>query len=202
MSGAPAPPGQARLCHIEETWIHSVGHSARSRAGGMRGRRRRGRPSLRGWSVLQRAGGPQAGRRPRFYAPAPRPSSRLRRCLRSSPEHSRGQHGRYEPKFDGFRRLLWHASNTPIRLLSRTVKDLSPWFPELISAGSALPPDTLVDGKIIIADERGSADFGGASSSEHGKARCGTDRREAPCHSSLPRRAESGWRWPDRAAAV
>jgi ATP-dependent DNA ligase len=58
----------------------------------------------------------------------------------------RGDAWRYEPKLDGFRGLLWRRDGTAIQLLSRNVKDLSPWFPELIEAGRALPPNTVLDG--------------------------------------------------------
>jgi ATP-dependent DNA ligase len=39
------------------------------------------------------------------------------------------------------------------------MRDLSPWFHELVGAGRALPVDTLVDGEIVIADEQGRSDF-------------------------------------------
>jgi len=35
---------------------------------------------------------------------------------------------------------------TALNLLSRNLKDLSPSFPELVCAGDALAPGTLVDG--------------------------------------------------------
>ena len=38
-----------------------------------------------------------------------------------------------------------------MHLLSRKLKDLSPSFPELICAGDALAPGTLVDGERINA---------------------------------------------------
>jgi len=72
----------------------------------------------------------------------------------------RGERWRYEPKFDGFRGLLWRTDRTVIQLLSRNVKALSPWFPEPIQAGKALPPSTVLDGEIVIADDQGWSDFG------------------------------------------
>jgi ATP-dependent DNA ligase len=42
-----------------------------------------------------------------------------------------------------------------MHLLSTNLKDLSLSFPELVCAGDALPPGTLVDGEIVIADARG-----------------------------------------------
>jgi hypothetical protein len=41
----------------------------------------------------------------------------------------RGEHWRYEPKFDGFRGLLWRRSETSVQLLSRNMKDLRPGSP-------------------------------------------------------------------------
>jgi ATP-dependent DNA ligase len=35
----------------------------------------------------------------------------------------RGSAWRYEPKFDGFRGLLWRSQSGVVRLLSRNVKD-------------------------------------------------------------------------------
>jgi ATP-dependent DNA ligase len=66
---------------------------------------------------------------------------------------------RYEPKLDGFRGLLWHRAGGIVQLLSRNGRDLGPWFPELVQAGQTLPPCTLIDGELVIADEDGNADF-------------------------------------------
>jgi bifunctional non-homologous end joining protein LigD len=70
-----------------------------------------------------------------------------------------GDAWRYEPKLDGFRGLLWHRATGTVQLLSRNGRDLGPWFPELVQAGLALPPNTLIDGELGIADADGSADF-------------------------------------------
>jgi len=71
---------------------------------------------------------------------------------------------RYEPKFDGFRGLLWRNSGGKVQLLSRNLKDLTLAFPELVRAGEVLPPETLLDGEIVIADATGAADFGALQS--------------------------------------
>jgi ATP-dependent DNA ligase len=68
---------------------------------------------------------------------------------------------RYEPKLDGFRGLLWRQAGTTPRLLSRNGRDLGPWFPELVQAALKLPPNTLIDGEIVIADGTGRIDFSG-----------------------------------------
>lgn len=82
-----------------------------------------------------------------------------------------GQEWRYEPKLDGFRGLLWHRSAGQAPLLSRNARDLGQWFPELTRATRALPPDTLIDGEIVICDEEGWLDFGAL------QARLGTARK-------------------------
>jgi ATP-dependent DNA ligase len=60
-----------------------------------------------------------------------------------------------------------------VRLLSRNLKDLSPCFPELVRAGDVLPEDTVLDGEIVIADDKGCADFGAL------QERLGIGRRSA-----------------------
>jgi ATP-dependent DNA ligase len=67
---------------------------------------------------------------------------------------------RYEPKLDGFRGLLRRETGSTARLLSRNGRDLGPWFPELVQAALKLPPNTLIDGEIVIADQHGAIDFG------------------------------------------
>ena len=71
-----------------------------------------------------------------------------------------GRLWRYEPKLDGFRGLLWHRSAGQAQLLSRNARDLGQWFRELTRAARALPPDTLIDGEIVICDDSGWVDFG------------------------------------------
>ncbi len=66
----------------------------------------------------------------------------------------------YEPKFDGFRGLLGRSDGGLVLLTSRQGKDLTDWFPELAQAGQCLPPSTVLDGEIVIADDEGRADFG------------------------------------------
>jgi ATP-dependent DNA ligase len=61
---------------------------------------------------------------------------------------------------DGFRGQLWRRGGAVAQLLSRSARDLGPWFPEIIKAAEVLPPNTLIDGEIVIADDGGQADFG------------------------------------------
>jgi ATP-dependent DNA ligase len=56
--------------------------------------------------------------------------------------------------------LLWHRASGQTQLLSRNTRDLGQWFPELTRAARTLPPDTLVDGEIVICDDSGWVDFG------------------------------------------
>src|SRR5205814_10229543 len=82
----------------------------------------------------------------------------------------RGDLWRYEPKLDGFRGLLWRAPSGSAHLLSRNLKDLSSAFAELVIAGSHLLLDTLLDGKIVIAEADGRSNFG-ALQNRLGKAK-------------------------------
>jgi len=74
-----------------------------------------------------------------------------------------GDQWRYEPKLDGFRGLLWRSSDDTVRRLSRNMRDLTAWFPELVRAANALP-ETLLDGEIVIVGEQRSPDFGALQS--------------------------------------
>lgn len=93
--------------------------------------------------------------------------ARLQRVL------PRGQDWQYEPKLDGFRGLLWRPATGSVRLLSRNLKDLGRAFPELVAAGQELPVGTLLDGEIVIADDKGRSNFGAL---QH---RLGVGRRDA-----------------------
>ena len=54
----------------------------------------------------------------------------------------------YEPKWDGFRAIVW-AGDEP-RMESRNGKDLLRYFPELRGAVDALPDGTVVDGEVVV----------------------------------------------------
>jgi len=56
--------------------------------------------------------------------------------------------------------------------VSRNLKDLNASFPELVCAGDTLPPSTVVDGEIVIADTDGRSDFGAL------QARLGARKRD------------------------
>jgi ATP-dependent DNA ligase len=65
----------------------------------------------------------------------------------------------YEPKWDGFRAVMWSRSATADpRLDSRNAKPLSRYFPELRPALEQLPPGTVADGEVVVIT-RGRLDF-------------------------------------------
>jgi ATP-dependent DNA ligase len=61
----------------------------------------------------------------------------------------------YEPKWDGFRALVFRGAGT-VYLQSRDLKPLDRYFPELHAAlDAALPPECVLDGEIVIATPHG-----------------------------------------------
>src|SRR5689334_24164155 len=64
----------------------------------------------------------------------------------------------YEPKLDGFRGLAV-LRRSGVQLLSRRGRDLGVYFPELLAALDALPPQTVLDGEVVAVSE-GGCDFG------------------------------------------
>src|SRR5919202_1701511 len=56
----------------------------------------------------------------------------------------------YEPKWDGFRGVLENLGGE-LRLWSRNGRPLLRYFPELAEVGALLPPDSALDGEIVIA---------------------------------------------------
>jgi ATP-dependent DNA ligase len=74
------------------------------------------------------------------------------------PEVPRGDGWRYEPKWDGFRGIVFRDGDS-IRIGSRGGKELQRYFPELLEAlGEALPERAVVDGE-IVATSGGVLDF-------------------------------------------
>ena len=58
----------------------------------------------------------------------------------------------YEPKWDGFRGVLENLGGG-LRLWSRNGRPLLRYFPELEQVGALLPPESALDGEIIISRE-------------------------------------------------
>src|SRR3954454_12870351 len=62
----------------------------------------------------------------------------------------RGTEGQYEPKWDGFRCLLYRKGNA-VDLRSKSGEDLTRYFPELVCAALALKATSfLLDGEIVV----------------------------------------------------
>jgi ATP-dependent DNA ligase len=74
--------------------------------------------------------------------------------VRELPE---GDGWQYEPKWDGFRGVLENAGGE-LALWSRKERPLLRYFPELRPLGDLLPPDSALDGEIVIA-RNGALDF-------------------------------------------
>ena len=63
----------------------------------------------------------------------------------------------YEPKWDGFRALLFHGDTVAIQ--SRDGRDLVRYFPELVDLVTGrTPPGSVLDGEVVVA-ARGRFDF-------------------------------------------
>ncbi len=63
----------------------------------------------------------------------------------------------YEPKLDGYRALCF--ANDKIKLLSRREKDLTFQYPELNLRKSIKAKNCILDGEIVIYDEKGDPSF-------------------------------------------
>jgi len=62
----------------------------------------------------------------------------------------------YEPKWDGFRAIVFHGADDELFIQSRDLRPLDRYFPELHEALCArLPPHCVVDGEIVIATSNG-----------------------------------------------
>jgi ATP-dependent DNA ligase len=60
----------------------------------------------------------------------------------------------FEPKWDGFRALVFRDGDE-ILIQSRDEKSLNRYFPELLEPlGSQLPPRCVLDGEIVVANNR------------------------------------------------
>jgi bifunctional non-homologous end joining protein LigD len=77
----------------------------------------------------------------------------------------------HEPKLDGYR-LVAHVSGRRVALMSRRGHDWSGRFPELVRALSRLsPPRLVLDGEVVVLDERGLSDFQALQNSLKGGGR-------------------------------
>jgi ATP-dependent DNA ligase len=62
----------------------------------------------------------------------------------------------YEPKWDGFRAIVFRGDGDELFIQSRDLKPLDRYFPDLHDAlVTRLPPGTVLDGEIVIATDHG-----------------------------------------------
>ncbi|HVC42675.1 MAG TPA: ATP-dependent DNA ligase [Candidatus Saccharimonadales bacterium] len=74
---------------------------------------------------------------------------------RAAPEIPREGHWLYEPKWDGFRAIVFRDGER-VHIASRNALALERYFPELIQPlREALPERSIVDGEVVIATEHG-----------------------------------------------
>ena len=70
-------------------------------------------------------------------------------------EMPRGEDWLYEPKWDGFRAIVFRDGDD-VTIQSRDNKPLERYFPELVPAMKKfLPTRAVIDGEVVIADDRG-----------------------------------------------
>ena len=103
---------------------------------------------------------------------------------KSSPTIPEGEGWRYEPKWDGFRSIIFRHGDD-VELGSRNSKPLTRYFPEVVdNVKAAFPDDAVVDGELVIVGERRprrlrSAEPAGASGGVAGRRSCA--RRSPRC---------------------
>ena len=97
---------------------------------------------------------------------------------RSAKELPLGDHWAYEPKFDGFRAIVF-ADGDELHLQSRGGKPLGRYFPEL-----SFPPGRyVIDGEIVIDGADGQQDFGALQQRIHPAAsRIAMLAEQTPAH--------------------
>src|SRR5262249_15948609 len=62
----------------------------------------------------------------------------------------------FEPKWDGFRAIVFRGGDDDLYIQSRDLRPLDRYFPDLHEALlSRLPPRSVVEGEIVIPTERG-----------------------------------------------
>src|SRR5437764_464986 len=70
----------------------------------------------------------------------------------------------YEPKWDGFRGIMENLK-VELAVWSRNARPLLRYFPELGDVGKLLPPDSALDGEIVI-ERDGVLDFDGSDKAD------------------------------------
>ncbi len=75
------------------------------------------------------------------------------------PDIPRGEGWLYEPKWDGFRAIVFRDGES-LTIASRDGRDLNRYFPELSQALlDTLPAACAVDGEVVVVGEAGALDF-------------------------------------------
>ena len=78
---------------------------------------------------------------------------------KAAPTIPEGDEWRYEPKWDGFRSIIFRHGDD-VELGSRNSKPLTRYFPEVVeNVKAAFPDDAVVDGELVIVGEDGRVDF-------------------------------------------
>ncbi|MEY2468580.1 MAG: hypothetical protein QOF21_1278 [Actinomycetota bacterium] len=78
---------------------------------------------------------------------------------KASPTIPEGDGWRYEPKWDGFRSIIFRHGDD-VELGSRNSKPLTRYFPEVVdNVKAAFPADAVVDGELVIVGDDGRVDF-------------------------------------------
>ena len=78
---------------------------------------------------------------------------------KSAPTIPTGDEWRYEPKWDGFRSVIFRHGDD-VELGSRNAKPLTRYFPEVVEAvKTSFPQDAVIDGELVIVGEGGKVDF-------------------------------------------
>ena len=91
-----------------------------------------------------------------------------------------GKEWMYEPKWDGFRCLIFRDGEN-IFLQSRTGKSLTSAFPEIVAAFRALSPKRFVlDGELAMPKENGFSFDGLVNRLRIGSARLALEVRDSP----------------------
>jgi bifunctional non-homologous end joining protein LigD len=86
----------------------------------------------------------------------------------------------FDVAWDGIRALA-SADRSGVRLWGRTLSDLTERFPELQVLADLLPPETIVDGDLIVSDSQGRPDVVALEKRRHA-ARPDAVRRAAAVH--------------------
>lgn len=100
-----------------------------------------------------------------LHAPVELAAARAQKTL---PQADARHPVRFEPKYDGWRGLLFTGDGV---LQSRRGTNLATRFPELVTAGRALG-DSVLDGEIVALRD-GRLDFGALTSTPHGRGAAG-----------------------------